>query len=412
MVWATGRLVDLDRLEPALEGGVLLEVLAVLVERGGADGLQLAAGQHRLEDAGGVDRALGRAGADERVELVDEQDDVAAGADLLEHLLEALLEVAAVTGAGDERAEVERVELLADERLGHVAVDDVGREAFDDGGLADARLADQHRVVLGAPRQHLHHPLDLLLATDHRVELLVAGELGEVAAELVEDERAAGLRLAGAGALGRALLAAGVAGQQLDDLLADARQVGAQLHEHLGGDAFAFADQPEEDVLGADVVVAELQRFAEAQLQDLLGARCERDVPGRRRATVTDDLLHLGAHGFERDAERLERLGRDALTLVDQTEQDVLGADVVVVEQPRLFLRQHDHSSGSIGETFEHLSTTSREQFSVRISLYPIRHRERLRTLTPVFSVSGRSRNSGLYQTAPPPESLHLPECS
>src|SRR5439155_5905491 len=268
----------------------------------------------------------------------------------------------------------------------------------------DPGLADQHRVVLGAARQHLHDPFDLLLATDDRVELLVARQLREVAAELVEHERAAGLRLAGAAALGRALLAAGVAGQQLDDLLAHAGQVGAQLDEHLRGDALAFADQPEEDVLGADVVVAELQRFAQAQLQDLLGAGCERDVAGRGRATVTDDLLHLGAYGLERDAERLERLGRDALTLVDETEQDVLGADVVVVEQPRLFLRQHDHSSGSIGETFEHLSTTSREQFSVRISLYPIRHRERLRTLTPVFSVSGRSRNSGLYPTEPPPE--------
>ena len=112
-MWATRRLVDLDRLEAALEGGVLLEVLAVLVERGGADGLQLAAGEHRLEDRRGVDGALGGAGTDERVDLVDEQDDVAAGADLLEHLLEALLEVAAVAGAGDEGAEVERVELLA-----------------------------------------------------------------------------------------------------------------------------------------------------------------------------------------------------------------------------------------------------------------------------------------------------------
>src|SRR3546814_3305403 len=32
-------LVDLDRLETTLEGGVLLEVLAVFVERGGTDGL-------------------------------------------------------------------------------------------------------------------------------------------------------------------------------------------------------------------------------------------------------------------------------------------------------------------------------------------------------------------------------------
>ena len=130
------RLLDLDRLEPALERRVLLEVLAVLVERGGADGLQLTAGEHRLEDRRRVDRAFGGTGTDERVQLVDEQDDVAAGADLLQHLLQALFEVAAVAGPGDERAEVERVELLGVQRLGNVAVDDVLREALDDRGLA------------------------------------------------------------------------------------------------------------------------------------------------------------------------------------------------------------------------------------------------------------------------------------
>ena len=171
------RLLDLDRLEAALERRVLLEVLAVLVERGGADGLQLAAGEHRLEDRRRVDGAFGGARADERVQLVDEQDDVAAGADLLEHLLEALLEVAAVAGAGDQRAEVERVELLALQRLGHVVGDDALGQALDDGGLADAGLADEHRVVLRAARQHLHHPLGLALAADDRVELLLARQL-------------------------------------------------------------------------------------------------------------------------------------------------------------------------------------------------------------------------------------------
>ena len=184
------RLLDVDRLEPPLERRVLLEVLAVLVARRRADRLQLAAREHRLEDAGRVDRALGRAGADERVQLVDEQHDVAAGPDLLEDLLQPLLEVAAVAGAGHERAEVERVDLLALERLGNLALDDVLGEALDDRGLADAGLADQHRVVLGPARQHLHDALDLLLAADDRVELGLARELGEVAAELVEHHRA------------------------------------------------------------------------------------------------------------------------------------------------------------------------------------------------------------------------------
>ena len=90
------RLLHLDGLEPALECGVLLEVLAVLVARRGADRLELTAGEHGLQDAGGVDRTFGGAGADQRVQLVDEQHDVAAGLDLLQHLLEALLEVTAV----------------------------------------------------------------------------------------------------------------------------------------------------------------------------------------------------------------------------------------------------------------------------------------------------------------------------
>ena len=103
------RLVDEDRLEAPLERGVLLDVLAVLVERRRADGVQLAPGEHRLEQVGGVHRALGRAGPDDRVELVDEQDDLALGVlDLLEDGLEPLLELAAELGPGDERAEVER----------------------------------------------------------------------------------------------------------------------------------------------------------------------------------------------------------------------------------------------------------------------------------------------------------------
>ena len=82
----------------------------------------------------------------------------------------------------------------------------------------------------------------------------------------------------------------------------------------------------------------------------------EGDVARRRRAALADDLLDLAADGLERDAERLERLGGDALALVDQPEQDVLGADVVVVEEARFLLRQDDDPAGPVGEAFEQVS--------------------------------------------------------
>ena len=92
------RLVDQHFLEATLERGVLLDVLAILVERGRADAMQLAARERGLEHVAGVHRALGLAGADHRVQLVDEQDDLAfLLRQVVEHGLEALLELAADT---------------------------------------------------------------------------------------------------------------------------------------------------------------------------------------------------------------------------------------------------------------------------------------------------------------------------
>ena len=182
------RLVDLNRLEAPLQRRVALDVLAVLVERRCADRLQLAAREGGLEDVGGVDRALGGAGADQRVQLVDEED--AAGLlDLADDLLQPLFELAAVLGARDQRADIERDEPLVLQLLRHVAADDPLRQPLDDGRLADAGFADQRRIVLGAPGEDLHHPVDLGRPPDERTELASARRLGEIEAERVHVRR-------------------------------------------------------------------------------------------------------------------------------------------------------------------------------------------------------------------------------
>ena len=92
---------DLDRLEAPFQSRVFLDVLAVLVERGGADALQFAAAEGGLDDVRGVHRAFGGAGADDRVQLVNEQDDVLGAANLVHDGFDALFELAAILGAGD-----------------------------------------------------------------------------------------------------------------------------------------------------------------------------------------------------------------------------------------------------------------------------------------------------------------------
>src|ERR1700733_4035908 len=134
---------------------------------------------------------------------------------------------------------------------------------------------------------------------------------------------------------------------------ADRHEVGVLLHD-LRGDAVALPDQTQQDVLGADVVVVQLERLAQRELEGLLRPRRERDVPARRVGPGADHDPDL----FTRAVARYPEAGQDAagvpLGLAEQTEQDVLGADVVVMQLPRFLLGKHDGVPGSVRESLKH----------------------------------------------------------
>ena len=100
--------------------------------------------------------------------------------ELLDDLLEALLEVAAIARAGEQRAHVEREHGRVAQHVRHLAVDDAARQAFGDRGLADAGIADEQRIVLLPAAQHLDGAADLGLAADQRIDLALARLLVEV----------------------------------------------------------------------------------------------------------------------------------------------------------------------------------------------------------------------------------------
>ena len=144
-----GRFFHHHRLEATFERGVRLDVLAILVEGGRADALQFAARELRFDHAAQVERTFGRAGADQRVQFVDEEHDVARRAlDLVQDLLDAALELAAILGPRDQRSEREREDFLAAQSGRDVAADDALCEAFDDRRLADAGPPTSTRLFL------------------------------------------------------------------------------------------------------------------------------------------------------------------------------------------------------------------------------------------------------------------------
>ena len=145
------------------------------------------------------------------------------------------------------------IDALVLEAFGHVTRCDPLREPLGDGGLADAGLADEHRVVLGPARQHLDDAADLVVAADDRVELAPPRRLGEVAPVLLE-RLVLGLGVR----VGDALRAAHRLERRVDAIGRD-----ACLLEQTSGFALGLGAEREQEMLGGDVLVLEAAHLLE-----------------------------------------------------------------------------------------------------------------------------------------------------
>mmetsp|Transcript_31203 Transcript_31203/g.70221 ORF Transcript_31203/g.70221 Transcript_31203/m.70221 type:complete len:201 (+) Transcript_31203:1657-2259(+) len=169
-------LSHVDHLEPPLQRPVALDVLPVLVVGRGADAADLSSGKRGLQQIGRVHLSLLVPGADEEVELVDEEDDFALRLlDLLQDVSHPLLKVPSERRVGHQRPEVEREQLALLQRACHVPIQDPLRQPLYDRCLPHPRLSNEHWVVLRPPAQDLHKPADFILPSYHGVKLSCPG---------------------------------------------------------------------------------------------------------------------------------------------------------------------------------------------------------------------------------------------
>ena len=262
--------------------------------------MQLATSQRRLEHVARVHRAIARGTrAHDGVKLVDEQDNLPlALLHLPQHGLQAVLEFAAIFRSGNHSAQIKRHDVAVAQAGGNVSRHNALRQAFHDSRLANARLADEHGVVLRAARQHLDGTANFIRTTDHRIELALARLLRQVLAVRVQRVQ-----------LGLALLVgdARVAAKAVVCLL-DVFARHACAGENLARLALVFG-QGDEQMLARGVAVAQLLGDLDGVVDEVHQSRTGHAA---HHAGVPADLRHaldLGIHvGLQ-----LERLGTDAL---------------------------------------------------------------------------------------------------
>lgn len=164
------RLIDLHPSEPALQGGVFLDVGAELLIGGGADELQFPPGQNRLQDIGRVDGAFGRSCAHNGVELVHKKNRAAVPHQLFQQVFKTLLKIAPVFGARHQAGHIQREQTPPFEGPGHSPLGNPLGQPFGQGGFAHAGFPHQTGVVLLPPAKDLDHPFQLGIPAKDRVQ--------------------------------------------------------------------------------------------------------------------------------------------------------------------------------------------------------------------------------------------------
>ena len=176
------RLLHLHPAKAALQRGILLDVCAEFLIGGGTDELDLAAGQHRLEDAGRINGTLRRTSPHDGVEFVHKEDGGAVPHQLLQQVLEALFKIAPVLGARYQAGHIQRQQPPALQGTGHLPLCDALGQSLGQRSLAHTRLPHQTGVVLLAAAQDFHHAVQLGIPAEHRVQFSVQRAAGQVAA--------------------------------------------------------------------------------------------------------------------------------------------------------------------------------------------------------------------------------------
>ena len=321
-----GGFQHLDLLEAARERAIAIEALLHIGERRRADAAQRPRCQRRLQQVAGVHRAARRRpGADQRVDLVDEENRAGLLLERRQHLLHALLEVAAITRAGDQRAEIERVDRRGLQARRHTVLGDAQRQPFRERRLPHPGFADQQRVVLAAPAQHLDHAIELGRAADQRIDLAAPGlghQLDGVGLERVLGRRR---RLVTVGRTGRGR-------RGMRDRPQQPQPVHALLGEEVGGRRLLFLQQEHQQAAALDLLRARRRRVHHGAFHHAVERhgrfRLHGLGTGHRRVRPPEHVVEIVGELREVDVQRVQR--RPGLRVVDERPQQVLERDQVV----------------------------------------------------------------------------------
>ena len=186
--------------------------------------------------------------------------------------------------------------------------------------------------------------------------------------------------------------------QQFQRLLPGTLQAHAERLQDLRSDSFLLPQQTEQQMLRADVAVVQFAGLGHGELQHLLGSRRVGQLTHRRPGLTLAHLLFGALLNLVQIDVQVQQHGRrDAFSLTDQPQQDVLGPDIVVLQANGLLSGHRQNLTDTICEIVIHRTPSRPEDRSTILwTLSATRH---LRILAPqeLHARSARAERQGRW---------------
>ena len=161
--------------------------------------------------------------------------------------------------------------------------------------------------------------------------------------------------------------------KKCDGQLSRRQQIGAQAPENFSADALFFPQQPEQEMLAPDVVVAEQPGLLDAVFDDFLDARAEGNLTERHRGAATGQVpFDLKPNLLRGETHLLDDHEGDPVRLTEDSQDQVFGPQIIVLVTLSLLPRQDDDLSTLIRESFEHPSSFVRRHATESQELFEI----------------------------------------
>ena len=259
------------------------------------------------------------------MDLVDEENGVVLLFEFGHHRLEAFLEITPIARSGQQGAHVEREDRRAFQNVRHLLLDDTPGQSLGNRRLADARIADVERIVLGPAAENLNGPLDLMRPSDQGIDLAPLG-LG-VQIDAVGVQRLATLldhllALLFLGALDRsALFLAGHLSDSVANVVDGVQPGHLLLLQEVDRIGFALAEDGDQHVGARHFLATGVLDMDGRALQDALESGCRLCIADMRvdqiGELVIDVLREIGTHLLERNAAGAQN--RDRILVLRQS---------------------------------------------------------------------------------------------